>query len=193
LSSVLTKSLALRFHPLSLNLLRCLGASIIFWLLIPFYPGVQSLFQAPPASVSFLVASALLGICLGDTIYIKGLKIINVTLAFPLAQASMPVFTLIAAVLFLEERMGWSLAMGTALVIGGICLIAAPHEAASASPVSPNRQRKGRGIGLILIASVLWALPISLLKLGLQGVNLVVANGIRLPVACLLLIPLVFC
>jgi DME family drug/metabolite transporter len=193
LSSVLTKSLALRFHPLTLNLLRCLGASIIFWALIPFYPGVQSLFQAPPASVGFLIVSALLGICLGDTIYIKGLKIINVTLAFPLAQASMPVFTLIAAVLFLGERMGRSLAMGTALVIGGISLIAAPHGPASASPGSPTRQRKGRGIGLILIASVLWTISISLLKLGLQGVNLVVANGIRLPVACLLLIPLAFC
>jgi DME family drug/metabolite transporter len=190
LSSVLTKSLAPRFHPLTLNLLRCLGASSVLWALIPFYPGVQSLFQAPPASVLFLVVSALLGICLGDTIYIKGLKIINVTLAFPLAQSSMPVFTLIAAVLFLGERMTWSLAVGTALVIGGIYLIAVPHGPAPASPVSLPHQKKGMGIGLILVASVLWTISIALLKLGLQGVNLVMANGIRLPVACLLLIPL---
>jgi drug/metabolite transporter (DMT)-like permease len=153
---------------------------------------VQSLCEAPAASVIFLVVSALLGICLGDTIYIKGLKLINVTLAFPLAQSSMPVFTLIVAVLFLGERMTWSLAVGTSLVIGGIYLIAAPHGPHSASPVSPNRQRKGRGIGLILIASVLWTISISLLKLGLQGVNLVMANGIRLPVACLLLMALAF-
>jgi DME family drug/metabolite transporter len=192
LSSVLTKALAPRFHPLTLNLLRCLGASIALWALIPFYPGVQSLFQAPPASVLFLVISALLGICLGDTIYIKGLKMINVTLAFPLAQSSMPVFTLIAAVLFLGERMSWSLAAGTALVIGGIYLIAVPRGPAPASPFSPAHQRKGMGIGLILIASILWTISISLLKLGLQGVNLVMANGIRLPVACLLLIPLAF-
>ena len=192
LSSVLTKSLASRFHPLTLNLLRCLGAALVLWTLIPFYPGVQSLFQAPPASVLFLVISALLGICLGDTIYIKGLSMIPVTLAFPLAQSSMPVFTLIAAVLFLGERMSWSLAAGTVLVIGGIYLIAVPHEPASAPSVSPAHHRKGMGIGLILIASVLWTISISLLKLGLQGVNLVMANGIRLPVACLLLIPLAF-
>jgi drug/metabolite transporter (DMT)-like permease len=40
------------------------------------------------------------------------------------------------------------------------------------------------------MASVLWTISISLLKLGLQGVNLVMANGIRLPIACLVLIPL---
>ena len=192
LSSVFTKSLAPRFHPLTLNLLRCLGASFVLWVLIPLYPGVQSLGQAPPASVVFLVVSALLGICLGDTIYIQGLKMVNVTLAFPLAQSSMPILSLIAAVLFLGERITGSLAVGTALVIGGIYLIAAPHGPASAPPFSPTHQRKGKGIGLILIASVLWTISISLLKPGLQGVNLVMANGIRLPVACLLLLPLAF-
>ena len=190
LSSIFTKSLAPRFHPLTLNLLRCLGASAVLWALIPFYPGIQSLYQAPAASVLFLLISAVLGICLGDTIYIQGLKMINVTLAFPLAQSSMPVLTLIAAVLFLGERMTWSLAVGTALVIGGIYLIAVPQGPAPASPFSPTHQRKGRGIGLILMASVLWTISISLLKLGLQGVNLVMANGIRLPIACLVLIPL---
>ena len=190
LSSVFTKSLAPRFHPLALNLLRCLGASFVLWVLIPFYPGIQSLYQAPAASVLFLVLSAVLGICLGDTIYIKGLKMINVTLAFPLAQSSMPVLTLMAAVLFLGERMTWALAVGTALVIGGIYLIAVPHGPAPASLFSPTNQRKGMGISLILTASVLWTISISLLKLGLQGVNLVMANGIRLPLACLVLIPL---
>ncbi|MCX5918895.1 MAG: DMT family transporter [Deltaproteobacteria bacterium] len=190
LSSVFTKSLAPRFHPLTLNLLRCLGASFVLWALIPFYPGIQSLYQAPAVSVLFLVISALLGICLGDTIYIEGLKMINVTLAFPLAQSSMPVLTLIAAVLFLGERMTWSLAVGAALVIGGIYLIAVPHGPAPAFPFSPTHQRKRRGIGLILMASVLWTISISLLKLGLQGVNLVMGNGIRLPLACLVFIPL---
>jgi DME family drug/metabolite transporter len=140
MSSTLTKSLAPRFHPLTLNLLRCLGASFIIWALIPFYPGVQSLFQARPASVIFLIASALLGICVGDTIYIQALKIIPVTLAFPLAQASMPVFTLIAAVLFLGEPFTGGLAMGTALVIGGIYLIAGPQGPAAAFPRPPTQQ-----------------------------------------------------
>ena len=86
--------------------------------------------------------------------------------------------------------MTWSLAVGTALVIGGIYLIAVPRGPGSGPPFFPNHQRRGMGIGWILMASVLWALSISLLKLGLQGVDLVMANGIRLPLACLVLVPL---
>jgi drug/metabolite transporter (DMT)-like permease len=191
LSAVFTKSLAPKFHPLSLNFLRCLGASIVLWCLIPLYPGVQSLFQAPSLSLLYLGISALLGICLGDTIYIKGLNLINANLAFPLAQASMPVLTLAAAVLFLGETMSWSLALGTALVIGGVYLIANPEGSVTSSLFIPTRPKKRLGISLILIASVFWTISISLLKLGLQGVNLILANGVRLPLAALVLVLLV--
>jgi drug/metabolite transporter (DMT)-like permease len=191
LSAVFTKSLAPKFHPLSLNLLRCLGASMVLWCLIPFYPGVQPLFHAPSSSLLYLGVSAFLGICLGDTIYIKGLNLINANLAFPLAQSSMPILTLAAAVLFLGEAMSWFLGMGTALVIGGSYLIANPEGPEASSRVVPAHPKKGLGIGLILIASVFWTLSISFLKLGLQGVNLVLANGVRLPLAALVLALLV--
>jgi DME family drug/metabolite transporter len=187
LSSVFTKSLAPKFHPLTLNLLRCLGASLVLWCLIPFYPGVQSLSQAPSASLFYLIVSALLGICLGDTIYIKGLTLINANLAFPLAQASMPILTLAAAVLFLGETMSWSLGLGTVLVIAGVSLIANPEGPETSSRLVPPHPKKGLGIGLILIASVFWTISISLLKPGLQGMNLILANGIRLPLAALVL------
>lgn len=187
LSSIFTKSLAPKFHPLTLNLLRCLGASLVLWCLIPFYPGVKSLSQAPSASLFYLIVSALLGICLGDTIYIKGLTLINANLAFPLAQATMPILTLAAAVLFLGEAMSWSLGLGTVLVIGGVSLIANPEGPETSSRLVPPHPKKGLGIGLILIASVFWTISISLLKPGLQGVNLILANGIRLPLAALVL------
>ena len=187
LSAVFTKSLAPKFHPLSLNLLRCLGASILLWCLIPLYPGVPSLFQAPLISLLYLEISALLGICLGDTIYIKGLNLINANLAFPLAQSSMPLFTLAAAVLFLGETVTWFLGLGAVLVIGGSYLIANPEGPETSSCVVPPHPKKGLGIGLILIASVFWTISISLLKMGLQGVNLILANGVRLPLAALVL------
>ena len=183
LSSVFTKSLAPKFHPLTLNLLRCAGASIVLWGLIPFHPGVPSLFQAPSISLLYLGGSALVGICLGDTIYIKALNLINANLAFPLAQASMPLFTLAAAVLFLGERMTWTLGLGAALIIGGGYLIATPERPQTPSRLVPPSPKKGLGIGLILVASVCWSVSIALLKLGLEGMNLILANGVRLPLA----------
>jgi len=189
-SSTLTKSVAGKFEPLSLNLLRCLAAAVVFWAIIPFSPGTQALSQAPGTALLYLMLSALIGISVGDTIYIRGLRLINVTLAFPIAQSAMPLLTLIAAVLFLGETVTWSLALGTALVLFGIYLITGPWGG-TRLPLVPVSEKRGMGIGFILIASLLWAISISFLKVGLQEVNLILANGVRLPVAAFALIFLI--
>ena len=190
-SSALTKSVAGKFDPLRLNLLRCLAASVVLWSIIPFSPGAHALSQAPWAALLYLVLSALIGISVGDTIYIRGLKLINVSLAFPIAQSAMPLLTLCAAVLFLGEMITWGLALGTALVLVGIYLITGLGAGTRLPPAVPTGDKKGMGISLILIASLLWAISISLLKMGLQEVSLILANGVRLPVASLGLIILI--
>jgi DME family drug/metabolite transporter len=191
LSSTLTKSLSGKFEPRTLNLLRCLAASIFLWGIISFSPGINALGQAPGDSLIYLILSALIGIALGDTIYIRGLKLINITVAFPIAQSAMPLFTLGAAVLFLGETITRALLLGTTLVLAGVYLIAGPGKRNRFPGPVPTAEKKGMGIGLILLASLLWAISISLLKVGLQGVSLILANGVRLPVASLALIFLI--
>lgn len=190
-SSTLTKSLAGKFEPLTFNLLRCLAASVVFWSIIPFSPGTQVLTKVPQAALIYLMLSSLIGIAVGDTIYLRALKLINVTVAFPIAQSAMPLLTLIAAVLFLGEPITWSLSLGTALVLVGVYLIATPGRGPRPPLVVSPLERKGLGIGLMLIASALWAISISFLKLGLQGVSLILANGLRLPVASMALMILI--
>lgn len=184
-SSTVTKSLAGKFEPMTLNLLRCVAASIVLWGIIPFSPGTQALSQAPWAALLYLVLSAFIGISVGDTIYIKGLRLINVNLALPIAQSAMPLLTLCAAILFLGEKITWPLALGTSLVLAGIYLIAGPGGKSHLPVAGSSSEKRGMGIGFILIASLLWAISISLLKVGLQEVNLILANGVRLPVAAL--------
>jgi len=188
MSSTLTKSVAGKFEPMSLNLLRCLAASIVLWCIIPFSPGIQALSQAPWGASVYLVASAFIGISVGDTIYIKGLKLIEVTLAFPIAQSAMPLLTLFSAVLFLGEPVSRFLVLGTALILGGIYLITCPGRGLRPPQLLGVSEKRAKGIGFILTASLLWAISISLLKVGLAEVSLILANGIRLPVASFALI-----
>lgn len=188
LSSTLTKSIAGKFEPMTLNFLRCLAASIFFWAIIPFSPGIHALWQAPGDSLIYLIISALIGISLGDTMYIRGLKLINVTVAFPITQSAMPVFTLGAAALFLGETITWYLSFGTALILLGIYLIAVPGGRSRIPLTVSTSEKRGLGIGLIFLASLLWAISISLLKLGLQEMSVILASGIRLPVASFALI-----
>lgn len=176
---------------MSLNLLRCLAASTVLWGIIPFSPGPQALSEAPWTALLYLVLSAFIGIAMGDTIYIRGLRLIKVTLAFPIAQSAMPLLTLFSAVLFLGEPISRFLVLGTALVLGGIYLITSPGRGSRLPRAVRTSEKRGKGIGFILIASLLWAISISLLKVGLQGVSLILANGVRLPVASFALIVLI--
>lgn len=188
MSSTLTKSLVGKFEPLRLNFLRCLAASIVLWGIIPFSPGIQALSQAPWEASLYLVASALIGMSVGDTIYIKGLRLIEVTIAFPIAQSAMPLLTLFSAVLFLGEPITRFLILGTALLLAGIYLITSPGRGVRPPQALRISEKRTKGIGFVLAASLLWAISISLLKVGLAEVSLIVANGIRLPVASIALI-----
>lgn len=191
ITSVLTKSLAGKIEPLTLNFIRCLGATLFLWLLIPFHPGTGGLSQIPPATLLLLVFSALLGMSVGDTIYLRGLKLIPVTLAVPVAQSVTPLLTVTAAFLFLGEDFSPFFLIGTFLALSGIYLVAVPEGATFRSLRAPLETR-GTGIGLILIASLFWTVSIAFLKMGLQKTDPFLANGIRLPVSALALMPLAF-
>jgi len=106
----------------------------------------------------------------------------------PVGHASL---ALCAAVLFLGETITWSLALGTALVLVGIYLIIGLGAGNRLPLAVPTTGKKEMGIGLILIAFLLWAISISLLKLGLQEVRLILANGVRMLVASLALMILI--
>ena len=191
ISSVLTKSLAGKIEPLRLNFIRCLGAAFFFWVAIPFHPGTGGLFQIPSATLLFLVFSALLGMSVGDTIYIQGLKLIRVSLAFPLAQSVTPLLTVGAAFLFLGEDFTSFFFIGTFLILSGIYFVAVPGGSALGS-LGVFPENRGKGIGLVLIASLFWTASIAFLKIGLQNTNPFLANGIRLPVSALALMPFAF-
>jgi uncharacterized membrane protein len=77
------------------------------------------------------------------------------------------------------------------VVIIGIYLVAVPEGATFRSLRAPFETR-GTGIGLILIASLFWTVSIAFLKMGLQKTDPFLANGIRLPVSALALMPLAF-
>jgi drug/metabolite transporter (DMT)-like permease len=186
-SSVITKSLSGKVEPLSLNFIRTLGASLFLWAIIPFHPGPGGLSRISAQALLFLVLSALTGMSVGDTIYIRGLRLINVTLAFPIGQSVTPLLTVVTAALFLGESVTLPFVFGTFLVLLGIYLIVMPEG--TVRPSIGPLEKRGKGIGLILIATLFWTASIAFLKLGLAQTDAFLANGVRLPVSAMALMP----
>jgi drug/metabolite transporter, DME family len=187
-SSTILKFLTASIDTLSLNTLRLWIGSIILLSFI-FFSGRGDLYVATELAPLLLVmASGVVAIAVGDTIYIKSLSFIDVSRAFPIGHCTFPVMTMVVAILFLGEPFTWVNGIGAALVILGVYLVAVFGER-ERTPASEGANAKG-GI-LALVAAVAWTLGAIALKLGVTNMDTFVAAAIRIPVSALALTVLV--
>ncbi len=184
--SVLLAISAKQLPVLHLNLVRCTVSTCFFWILLPFYGGVKALATIPPVAWLWLVVSVLGLLVVGDTLYFRSLHMAGVSWAMPVASIN-PLWAVVLAALFVDEPLTWTLLGGTLLTVAGIILVSRSTDGAAAQV--PNH-RPGRRAGLMLAlgASALWAVGQVALKPGTAGMNAVVANSARQPMALLILL-----
>jgi len=186
-SSAILKSLTTRIDALSLNTLRLCAASLLVLPLILLSGRGTELINTPLMPLVYLVVSGVISLAIGDTIFIKSLSYLNVSQAFPIAQCSNPVFTMLLAVLLLGESFTWVTGLGAFFVLLGIYLITSTRMAPSIN--SASRRIRGKGIILALIAGAVWAIAAVTLKLGVIGMDPLVAAAIRMSSATIVLLP----
>ena len=141
--------------------------------------------HTPLLPLAYVVASAVIAVAIGDTVYIKSLSFLDVSLAFPIAQCSFPVLTMFVAVLVLEESFTWTTGAGAVLVVLGIYLIAVAGKRPGANSVSGGIS--GKGVILAITAAVTWTIGVATLKKGVIGMDPFVAAAIRIPSAAIVL------
>ena len=180
-----------RVPALVLNSLRSGFASVAVWLFLIVAGEAYLLSQVPLSALGSLLSSVLIGMAVGDSLNIRAMHAIGVARAMPISS-TYPLVTALLAVFFLGEPMTPRLALGILVVVGGVALVAFPRGvrpvARPAEDVKPASTRVG--IAMSLTAAVCWALSAILVKPALGQVEPLIANGIRLPVACLVLIGL---
>jgi DME family drug/metabolite transporter len=187
-SSTILKFLTASIDTLSLNTLRLWTGSIILLFFI-FLSGRGDLYVATELAPLLLVmASGIVALAVGDSIYIKSLSFIDVSRAFPIGHCTFPVMTMVVAILFLGEPFTWFNGIGAALVILGVYLVAVFGER-ERTPASAGANARG-GV-LALMAAVAWTLGAVALKLGVTNMDTFVAAAIRIPVSALALTGLV--
>lgn len=141
--------------------------------------------RAPGAAAAAgLAGSGVLGLGLGDTAYIRSLRHIGVSRAFPVSMAAYPLLTFVLAVALIGETVTLSVALGAALVIVGVTLVVlSGRPPATAEGLARPRRELWLGTALVLAAALLWALASVWLRVAADGVQPALAQAIRLPVA----------
>jgi uncharacterized membrane protein len=187
--SVLMAMGARRLHVLPLNLVRCVVSTTFFWILLPFFGGIEALLSAFTVSqLAWLVISVLGLLVVGDTLYFRAMDLAGVSWAMPVSSIN-PLWAVLLAALLVGEPLSWSLVVGALLVVAGIVLVSrSTGGAKNGRVIEPSSRRLG--LLLALTASVLWAIGQVALKPGTAGVHTVVANSVRQPLGLALLLML---
>jgi len=155
--------------------------------LIFFVERTSNFAHLPWVASIYVFGSALTGIVIGDTLYLKSISLTEASKSIVIASVSYPLFTMVLAVIFLNELLTWPMLLGALLIIFGMYLIVHPSQRLLSNPVKFLLGSHGMGIPLAIIAAFCWALGAVLLKKPLKELNVITINAIRLFVGGLLL------
>jgi len=118
----------------------------------------------PVGIVIVTVVSALIGLGIGDTLYMIGLKSLGVARAVPLA-ATYPLFSLVWAMFLLGQPLSLTAVLGAAVILLGIWLL-------SREKSEENDRVKGKlvfmGVVVSLVTAVVWSVSVTLMNVAVS-------------------------
>ncbi|MGQ9631333.1 MAG: DMT family transporter [bacterium] len=186
LSSVMIKTQTERIDAIFINAFRCAIGSVLFAILAFSLGKMGDLTHAPPTSLLLLAGASLIGFVVGDTMYYRSMGLIGVSRTLPIS-GSYPIFTLVFAITLFGESVTRPAIVGSMMVVAGVYLVAFSHRGGSGGshPLTPKANAKG--VVLALMAALSWAFGTNLLKAGMENIDAIAANALRMPLAAIIL------
>jgi drug/metabolite transporter, DME family len=190
LASVLMASQVDRLDSPSISALRLVWASALFIVLVL----VQGLWgdftDLGTSKIVQLIAGALVGLALGDTLYVVALRALGAARAFTVSLGVFTVLTFALSALLLGETVTVTVVLGSALVIASVYLVAlygradAPETLADTTP-TVHRETLLGGIALVSVAALCWAIATVWLRHAAVDADPSVVGAIRIPASAL--------
>ncbi len=163
-----------------------------FMLILALLPLGIDPFSVALEQIIYLSISVILGAVLGDTLYLISQERIGVSYAFPISM-SFPILTYFLTVIFLNEPLILSRFIGVFVAVGGIIILAREQESDANNNWDSEETRKMDWIGILLAigTAVLYAVGTTVLQIGVEGVDPLSANFVRMVIGSISFVPLV--
>lgn len=190
LSSILLKSQTDKLDALRINALRGLFATAFVLAIVPVAGRIDQLRSPSLHAVVYLWSSVIIGLVLGDTLYIKGMGIIGASKALPISIIY-PIFVLPFSVAVIGESLSLLAIGGVFITVMGLYLITAPQRGSERASET-MRKRYWWGVFLILAASLCWAMGTMTLRFAMTDLDPILAGAIRMPFMTLVLFVIVY-
>ncbi len=187
-SVVVYRSQAKEIRPVAISAIKMWVALPFMTIMTLFLPGLGAAFL-PMTTILLLATSVLLGAVIGDTIYLWSQERIGVSYAFPIAM-SFPIITFFMTVGFLGESLILSRLAGAVVAVIGVILISNEENRKQNEDGTPKKLDVLGLLGAIATA-FLYATGTTILQVGIEGVDPIAGNLIRMVVGSIAFIPMV--
>jgi DME family drug/metabolite transporter len=188
-SSTLLKSQTGKVSIVWLNALRTMPALAIYWALLLATGRIGDLAALPLRAWAFLICSSVVGLVIGDLLYLQSMKLIGLSRAMPLST-TYPFFTMLLAWLFLREPLDWTIAAGAVLIALGAYLLAVSGSTAT-EVIQRSSKANLAGIALAFVAAICWSCSTVMLRVGLEQADAIIANAVRMLVLVIVLLVII--
>ncbi|MEM2250410.1 MAG: DMT family transporter, partial [Candidatus Bathyarchaeia archaeon] len=167
-SAVLYKKALAETKPVSANIVRCVGTSLVLVLIFALI-GKVHVFAGLPAQVIMLASvSGLIGLGLGDTLYMNSLEILGVARAVPIT-CIYPLFSLVWAYFLAGENITLPVVFGALAIVFGVWLLTGEQRQKSVDKNRRQMKLRMRGLIFALATAVVWSVSISMINLAVKA------------------------
>jgi drug/metabolite transporter, DME family len=168
IAPIMYRSALANTKPVSANIVRCAtNAAVMFSILL--VAGLSGwLADLPLWVIALTIISGIIGLGIGDTLYMYGLKSLGVSRAVPLAS-SYPLFSFLWSILLLGQPISVAALAGAGLILLGIYLLTRPKTEAEEAKVT--RRAILIGIAASLATALVWSFSITLMDAAVMAAN----------------------
>jgi len=163
-SAVLYKKALSNVRPTAANIVRCTSTSLILLVFLALSGKFGVLVDLSSNALILACISGLIGLGLGDTLYLTSLKLIGVARAVPIT-CTYPLFSLLWAMLLGGENITSQIVAGTLLIILGIWLLSQDKQKNSAEM---SRKILVKGVALAAATAIIWSISISMVNMAIK-------------------------
>jgi DME family drug/metabolite transporter len=160
-SAVLYKKALLKTRPISANIVRCTGTSIALVVALGAIGKIGTLVDVSLYAIILTSVSGIVGLGLGDTLYMTSLNLVGVTRAVPIT-CTYPLFSILLAIFLQKEVVTSQVVLGAVVIVLGIWLLSQEEQK------DTNRlYRKDliKGVAFSLATAAIWAVSIALINM----------------------------
>jgi drug/metabolite transporter, DME family len=149
-------------NPISANIVRCLTNGFVLVVLLFSLGKAGVLLSLPAWALILSVISGIIGLGVGDTLYMVGLKSIGVARTVPLAS-TYPLFSLIWVVFLLDQSLSSLSIIGAVSILIGIWLLS--KQKSNNLKSDPKNKAMLIGIMASLVTAIVWSISLALMDI----------------------------